>query len=51
MIVGVIGLGLMGASFCLALKKNNHIVYGADICEQTQEYAKSNGIIDDFLCE
>ena len=51
MIVGVIGLGLMGASFCLALKKNNHIVYGADICEQTQKYAKSNGIIDDFLCE
>ncbi len=51
MTVGVIGLGLMGASFCLALKKINQKIYGADINDETVCYALSNGIIDCELNE
>lgn len=49
MTIGVVGLGLMGASFCLALKKTNRKVYGIDLSEETLNYALSNGIVDGVL--
>ncbi|MBR7110418.1 MAG: prephenate dehydrogenase [Clostridia bacterium] len=49
MIVGVVGLGLMGASFCMALKRIGQKVYGLDISDYVQTYALSNGIIDGAL--
>lgn len=49
--IGVIGLGLMGASISKTLVKNGYTVYGLDIDSGVQKYAKLNGIITDSLDE
>lgn len=41
----VVGLGLIGGSYALGLKENNHI-YGYDINGDTVKYALDKGIID-----
>jgi len=49
--VGIIGLGLMGSSMALALKKycDNIIVFGHDLNENHIAYSKNNNIIDHKL--
>jgi len=46
--VGILGLGLMGSSMALALKKycNNIIVFGLDSNENHLDYSTNNNIID-----
>lgn len=41
----VVGLGLMGGSFCLALQRADYDVDGYDKNQLTREYALNNGII------
>lgn len=41
----VVGLGLMGGSFCLALRRAEYEVDGYDKNELTREYALNNGFI------
>lgn len=43
----ILGLGLMGGSVALSLKKASQIVYGVDNDSKTILYAKENGIVDD----
>lgn len=43
----IVGLGLLGGSIALGLKKWNHTVYAIDIDEKTIEYALNNHIIDE----
>ena len=45
--IGVIGLGLMGASFGKVARKNGATVYGYDIDEETLQKAKLVGAIDE----
>lgn len=49
--VGVVGLGLIGASFCKAFKTNSPEtqVFGWNRTESTSKMAKMQGIIDDYL--
>lgn len=49
--VGIIGLGLMGSSMALALKKNNDniIIFGHDLNEHHLDYSINNDIIDHIL--
>lgn len=47
--VGVVGLGLMGASLCKALKAAGYPVLGVDIDESTQKYAELTGTVDGKL--
>lgn len=51
--VGVVGLGLIGASFCKAYKENaeGNTVYGWNRTESTTELAKMQNVIDDYLTE
>lgn len=51
--VGVVGLGLIGASFCKAYKANEPeaVVYGWNRTKSTTEMAKMQGIIDDELTD
>ena len=51
--VGVVGLGLIGASFCKAFKERDDeaSVYGWNRTESTAQMAKMQGIIDDFLTD
>ena len=49
--VGVVGLGLMGASLCKALKAANYPVLGMDIDESTQKYAELTGTVDGMLTQ
>jgi len=53
MIVGIVGLGLIGASFARAYKENEegHTVYGWNRTETTADMAKMQGIIDDKLTD
>ena len=53
MIVGIVGLGLIGASFAKAYKENEegHTVYGWNRTETTADMAKMQGIIDDKLTD
>ena len=53
MIVGIVGLGLIGASFAKAYKENQegHTVYGWNRTETTADMAKMQGIIDDKLTD
>ncbi len=46
-IVTVIGLGVIGGSYAMSLKKNGYTVYGADCDEETVRKAKERGIVDD----
>lgn len=43
--VGVVGLGLMGASLCKALERTGVRVFGLDADPQVQEYARLTGTI------
>lgn len=45
--IGIVGLGLMGASFATKLSHLNHTVYGIDIDEKTIAIAKERKIIQD----
>lgn len=49
--VGIIGLGLIGGSMGLALKKyvDDIKVWGYDLNENHQQFAETNGLIDNFL--
>ncbi|MFI3207088.1 MAG: prephenate dehydrogenase [Clostridia bacterium] len=50
--IGIIGLGLMGASAAKSVKqKTGHTVYGIDLNKETMFFAKGNGTIDDSLTE
>ena len=51
--VGVVGLGLIGASFCKAYKANEPeaVVYGWNRTKSTVEMAKMQGVIDDELTD
>lgn len=50
--IGVIGLGLMGGSFCKTLKKlGGYEIYGYDISDTTMLKAEMLNIIDKTLCE
>ena len=53
MIVGVVGLGLIGASFAKAYKENEegHTVLGWNRTETVAEMAKMQGVIDDYLTD
>lgn len=42
----IVGLGLLGGSIAMGLKKWNHKVYAIDIDPKAIEYALENGIID-----
>lgn len=43
----IVGLGLLGGSIALGLKKWNHTVYAIDIDKKAIEYALNNHIIDE----
>lgn len=43
----IVGLGLLGGSIAIGLKKWNHEVYAIDINQETIDYAINNHIIDD----
>ena len=43
----IVGLGLLGGSIALGLKKWNHTVYAIDIDENTIQYALKNHMIDE----
>lgn len=43
----IVGLGLLGGSIALGLKKWNHTVYAIDIDEKAIKYALNNHIIDE----
>lgn len=45
--ITVIGLGVIGGSYAMALKKLGYTVYGADCDEDTVAKAKNRGIVDD----
>ena len=49
--VSVVGLGLMGASLCKALKAAGYPVLGYDLDESTQKYAELTGTVDGRLTE
>ena len=48
---GVVGLGLMGASLCRALKAAGYPVLGCDLDESTQRYAELTGAVDGRLTD
>lgn len=48
---GIVGLGLMGASLCKALKAAGYPVLGFDLDESTQKYAELTGTVDGQLTE
>ena len=49
--IGVIGLGLMGASLCKALGAGGHRILGRDTDEHVQKYALLTGTIREDLTE
>lgn len=50
--IGIVGLGLIGASFAKSAKKNiDAKIYGYDIDRNVTEYALLSGVIDDKLNE
>ncbi len=53
MVVGVVGLGLIGASFAKAYKENGEgiTVYGWNRTETVADMAKMQGVIDDVLTD
>ncbi|GAB4254687.1 MAG: hypothetical protein Kow0079_11130 [Vicingaceae bacterium] len=46
--IGIIGLGLIGGSMGLALRKLNYTVYGFDKDELNQKKALKNGLVDEI---
>ena len=49
--IGVVGLGLMGASLCKALGAQGHRILGRDTDEHVQKYALLTGTIQGELTE
>ena len=49
--VGVIGLGLMGASLCKALGERGHRILGKDTDEHVQKYALLTGTVREELTD
>ena len=49
--VGVIGLGLMGASLCKALEERGHRILGKDTDEHVQKYALLTGTVREELTD
>ena len=49
--IGVIGLGLMGASLCKALGERGHRILGRDTDEHVQKYALLTGTVQDELTD
>lgn len=48
--ISVVGLGLIGGSFCRAIKANtNHICYGFDVDQKTINSALSENVIDSSI--
>lgn len=47
--IGVVGLGVMGASFCARLKEKGHTIVGLDKDPTTLEQALANGWVDRAL--
>ncbi|MCI8609071.1 MAG: prephenate dehydrogenase [Firmicutes bacterium] len=47
--VGVVGLGLIGGSIAKAYKQAGYTVYGYDLDDKMQAYAKLAGVIDEKL--
>ncbi len=47
--VGIVGLGLMGASFAKAIRKADVILYGHDVHEPTLRFAFEECVIDETL--
>src|SRR5579862_8282018 len=43
--IAVVGLGLMGASFALALQEKGHVVVGADSDPRTVQKALARGVV------
>ena len=43
----IVGLGLLGGSVAMGLKKWNHKIYAIDVDKNTIDYALENGIIDE----
>ncbi len=43
----IVGLGLLGGCYAMALKRNNYTVYAITKEQSDIEYAKANGLIDD----
>ncbi len=48
--IAVIGLGLMGGSLCMSLKRAGYFADGYDLCGATLEYALENKIINAAVC-
>ncbi len=44
--IGIVGLGLIGGSYALGLKKYGYTIYGMDINQQSIDYALEHNIID-----
>ena len=51
MTIGIVGLGLIGASLAEALKNSGHTVLGMDSKKSIQDFAKMAKDIDDMLTE
>ena len=49
--IGVVGLGLMGASLCKALGERGHRILGSDTDEHVQQYALLTGTVQDELTD
>ena len=49
--IGVIGLGLMGASLCKALGACGHRILGRDTDEHVQKYALLTGTVGEELTD
>ncbi len=46
-IITIVGVGLLGGSYAMGLKKAGNTVYGIDINEESIDFAKSRGYITD----
>lgn len=49
--IGIVGLGLMGASFAKSIRKADVTIYGLDIHEPTMRFALDEGVIDETLTQ
>ncbi|MBE6915499.1 MAG: prephenate dehydrogenase [Ruminococcaceae bacterium] len=47
--IGMIGLGLMGASFAKSIRKADAVLYGFDIHEPTLRFAREERVIDEIV--
>ena len=47
----IVGLGLIGGSYAMGLKKTGHKIYGVDVKQSTLNYAISNKLCDEVSLE